>query len=153
MNKTLLTQEGAIKLQVELKDLKEKRDHLIGQIEEVAQPDESGEDGLATQLKEELEVIYDKIDKIEETLEVAEIITDKKQSFKTVQVGASVKIKISGNSVKEFHIVNQMESDPTINKISDTSPLGSALLGKKVDDEIEVLAPVGKITYKIVSIG
>ena len=69
MNKTLLTQKGYDKLSAELAVLKEKRDHLITQIEEVAQPDESGEDSLATQLKEELEVINDKIDKIEEALE------------------------------------------------------------------------------------
>lgn len=54
MNKTLLTQEGYQKLVVELSELKQKQTRLVTQIEEVAQPDESGEDGLATQLKDEL---------------------------------------------------------------------------------------------------
>lgn len=152
MNKTYLTQDGFQKLQQELVDLKLKRDRLVTQIEEVAQPDESGEDGLATQLKEELEVVYAKIEKIEQTLEIAEVMTGERVKNGMVQVGSLVKIKISGNSIKEFNIVSHMESDPTQNKISDQSPLGLALIGKKLDDEIEVDAPVGKITYKIVSI-
>lgn len=148
--KNLLTKAGYDQLTQQLKDLKGKQDHLITQIEDVAQPDESGEDGLASQLKEELEVTNTQIEQIEKTLESSEIISDK-TSFDEIQVGCKVKIKIA-SSTKEFYIVNQLESDPTVNKISDQSPLGKALIGKKVDDEIEVEAPIGKIVYKIVSV-
>ena len=148
--KNLLTRAGYDQLTQQLKDLKDKQEHLITQIEEVAQPDESGEDGLASQLKEELEVTNNQIEQIEETLESSEIISDK-ASFDAIQVGCKVKIKIAA-ATKEFFIVKQLESDPTVNKISDQSPLGKALIGKKVNDEIEVDAPVGKIVYKIVSI-
>ncbi len=148
--KNLLTRAGYDQLTQQLKDLKDKQEHLISQIEDVAQPDESGEDGLASQLKEELEVTNTQIEQIEETLESSEIISDK-TSFDAIQVGCKVKIKIAA-ATKEFFIVNQLESDPTVNKISDQSPLGKALIGKKVNDEIEVEAPVGKIVYKIVSI-
>jgi len=152
MNKTYLTQEGFQKLTIELVDLKTRRDRLVTQIEEAAQPDESGQDGLATQLKEELEVVYAKIEKIEQTLEIAEVMNGQPAPNGMVQIGSVVKIKISSDTTKEFSIVSHMESDPTQNKISDQSPLGLALLGKKLHDEIEVTAPVGKITYKIVSI-
>jgi transcription elongation factor GreA len=148
--KRLLTKDGYAQLAEQLSELKKKQDHLISQIEEVAQPDESGEDGLVTQLKEELEVTNNKVDEIEEALEVSEVISDKK-NFDSIQVGCKVKIKVSSNT-KEFYIVSQLESDPTLNKISDQSPLGKALMGKKVNDQIEVEAPVGKIIYKIVSI-
>lgn len=148
--KNLLTKTGYDQLSQQLKDLKDKQDHLITQIEDVAQPDESGEDGLASQLKEELEVANNQIEQIQETLENSEIISDK-TSFDSIQVGCKVKIKVS-SSTKEFYIVNQLESDPTVNKISDQSPLGKALIGKKINEEIEVDAPVGKIVYKIVSI-
>ena len=148
--KNLLTRAGYEQLTQQLQDLKDKQDHLITQIEDVAQPDESGEDGLASQLKEELEVTNTQIEQIEETLENSEIISDK-TAFDSIQVGCKVKIKIA-SSTKEFFIVNQLESDPTVNKISDQSPLGKALIGKKIDDEIEVDAPVGKIVYKVVSI-
>jgi len=149
---TILTQEGYAQLQQELIDLKQKRDRLVSEIEEVAQPDESGEDGLATQLKEELELVIDKIEKIDVALETAKIINSKTSKKDKVDVGCKVKIKILGNSTKEFEIVSELESDPTQNRISNTSPLGLALIGKKINDEIEVDAPVGKITYKIISI-
>ncbi|KKP57736.1 MAG: Transcription elongation factor GreA [Candidatus Gottesmanbacteria bacterium GW2011_GWA1_34_13] len=51
-----------------------------------------------------------------------------------------------------FTIVGEWEADPKEKKISHSSPLGKALLGKKIGEEIEVLAPVGKIRYKIISI-
>lgn len=151
-NKTYLTKQGLIKLQAELDELKIRQQHLITQIEEVAQPDETGEDGLVVQLKAELEVVNDKIDKLEEAITNSEILNDKNNSNHIVQIGSRVKIRISGRLEKEFHIVSNFESDPTQNKISNESPLGQALLGKKLHDEIEVSAPVGKITYKIVSI-
>ena len=148
--KNLLTKSGQQDLEKQLVELKKKQEHLITQIEDVAQPDESGEDGLASQLKEELEVTNNKIDEIEEMLENSQVVSDK-TTFDSIQVGCKVKVKIA-NTTKEFSIVNQLESDPTLNKISDQSPLGKALVGKKVGDEIEVDAPVGKIIYKIVSI-
>ncbi len=150
-HKNLLTQEGYDSLVEQLKEFKNTQDHLIAQIEEVAQPDESGEDGLVTQLKDELEVIDAKIEKLEEVLENIEIISGS-CDYDEVKIGCKVKIKISGNMTKEFNIVNHLEADPTTNKISDQSPLGVALLGKKIDDEVEVSAPIGKIKYKIVSI-
>jgi transcription elongation factor GreA len=148
--KKLLTKDGYNQLTQQLIDLKKKQDHLISQIEDVAQPDESGEDSLVTQLKEELELTNNKIDEIEESLEISEVISDKVRSD-SVQVGSKVKIKVS-SSTKEFHIVSHLESDPASSKISDQSPLGKALIGKKINDEIEVDAPVGKIIYKVVSI-
>jgi transcription elongation factor GreA len=151
MNKTILTQAGYNKLVAELDELKQKQTRLVTQIEEVAQPDESGEDGLATQLKDELEVINSKIEKIEEAFETVEIVNSQNKSD-VVQIGTTVKIKILGNSEKEFSIVSHFESDPSTNKISDQSPLGQALIGKRINDQVEVDAPVGKITYKIIAI-
>lgn len=150
-NKTVLTKEGFLKLQQELVVLKIKRDQLIDRIEEVAQPDEAGEDGLAVQLKEELEVVNNKIEYLEESLSNVEIVNGKYLG-NNIQVGSKVKIKISGNTQKEFYIVSEFEADPSLNKISDQSPLGMALVGKKLHDEIDFMAPVGKLTYKIISI-
>jgi transcription elongation factor GreA len=148
--KNFLTKNGCQKLNQQLVDLKKKQEHLISQIEDVAQPDESGEDGLASQLKEELEVTNNTIDEIEETLVSSEVVNGN-TSFNSIQVGCKVKIKIATDT-KEFFIVNQLESDPSLNKISDQSPLGKALIGKKINDEIEVNAPVGKTIYKVISI-
>lgn len=150
-SKIQLTKTGYLKLTEELTELKSKRDLLIERIEEVSQLDESGEDGLTVQLKEELELVLSKIEALEEAVESAQIITSA-TSFDHVQIGSKVKIKISGNTEKEFHIVSELEADPSQSKISDKSPLGLALLGKKLNEEVEVDAPLGKITYKVVSI-
>lgn len=151
-HKNLLTQEGHNSLVEQLNNLKKKQEHLIIQIEEVAQPDESGEDSLATQLKEELEVVNEKIEDLELVLEDVTIISGDCSGRDQVEVGCKVKIKIIGNSTKEFHIVTHLEANPAINKISNQSPLGVALLGKKINEKIEVNAPAGIITYKIMSI-
>ena len=151
MTKNQLTQEGHAQLVSELAELNSKADQLINKIEEVAQPDESGEDSLAAQLKAELEVVNAKISSIEDVLDNFEIITSN-HTTDTVQVGSKVKIKISGNSERVFHLVGEFEADPSANKISSQSPLGVAMMGKKVHDEFDVQAPAGKLTYKIVSI-
>ncbi|MBU1118061.1 GreA/GreB family elongation factor [Patescibacteria group bacterium] len=151
MTKNQLTQEGYDQLVAELKNLNQKSDQIINRIEEVAQPDESGEDSLASQLKAELEVINTKIADIEAVFENLEIITGKPSSS-IVSVGSKVKVKISGNSEREFQIVSELEANPALNKISSLSPLGVAMVGHKVKDEFEVNAPVGKLKYKILSI-
>lgn len=151
MTKNKLTKEGHQQLVSELATLNEKASLLVDKIEEVAQPDESGEDSLASQLKAELEVVNSKIASIEEVLENFEIINGH-PSTTSVQVGSKVKIKISGNSERTFHIVGELEADPTANKISSESPLGLALMGKKLHDQFDVDAPAGKLTYKIVAI-
>lgn len=151
-HKVLLTKEGHQKLTQELANLKQKQEHLVIQIEEVAQPDESGQDGLAQQLKEELEVVLEKINKLETALSVATIINRKKLSKTEIQIGSRVKIKLSPQNEKEFEIVDKLEADPSLNKISHQSPIGQALMGKKINQTVDVSAPVGNITYKIISI-
>lgn len=151
MTKNQLTKEGHEQLVAELVNLNDRADQLIVKIEEVAQPDESGEDSLASQLKAELEVVNSKIASIESVLDNFEIISGKK-STNVVQIGSKVKIKVSGNSERIFHLVGEFEADPSANKISAQSPLGVAMMGKKIHDQFEVEAPIGKLTYKIVAI-
>jgi len=151
MTKQQLTKEGFDKLKQELTKLNTKASQLVDRLEEVAQPDESGEDGLASQLKAELEVLNDKISGYEEVLANVEIVTGK-TSKSIITVGSTLKIKIGSTAQKEFTVVSEFEADPTTNKISDQSPLGLALLGKKVGQTFQIDAPVGKVTYKIVSI-
>lgn len=151
MAKNQLTPEGKKQLTADLKALSLRADELIKKIEEVAQPDESGEDSLAVQLKAELEVVNSKIATLEEALENHEIIS-KPRSKSKVDLGSKVKIKIRGNGERTFYIVGEFEADPSQNKISSTSPLGLAMMGKKVKDEFEVNAPAGKLIYKIIAI-
>lgn len=149
--KIILTQEGFQKLTSQLEELKEKQGRLIDQIEDVAQPDESGEDGLATQLKEELEVTNNQIDEISEALETSQVVSNK-TSNQVVQIGCKVKVKINNKETRDFFIVSHLESDPNVSKISDQSPIGKSLIGKKINDVFDIETPAGKMTYKIVNI-
>ena len=68
-----------------------------------------------------------------------------------VNVGCKVTLHINGKK-EEFTVVGEWEADPSSKKISHESPLGKALMGKKVGDKVEVEAPAGKIHYKILNI-
>ena len=65
--------------------------------------------------------------------------------------GHSVKVTVNGQQVM-FQVVGEWEANPTQKKISHSSPLGQALMGKHVGDQVEVVAPAGKIVYTIVAI-
>jgi len=149
--KNQLSKTGHEVLTKELAELKIKKDLLITRIEENSQPDEEGENLLTVQLKEELELVASKIDELEEGLLNCEIITGNKK-YSQVEIGCKVKVNLSGKE-KEFHIVSHFESDPAKSKISDRSPLGMALVGKKVGEEIQFEAPLGMVKYKIIAIG
>ena len=69
-----------------------------------------------------------------------------------VQLGSKVSLKSSDGKTKEFQVVGTVEADPLQGKISDESPIGKALLGQKVDEEVEIKTPIETITYKIVDI-
>ena len=92
-------------------------------------------------------------------IETEELGKMKIELDKPVKIGDDVvltlrpeKIKISNNGERTFHIVDELEADPSINKISLSSPLGVAMMGKKIGDQFEVDAPVGKLIYKIIAI-
>ncbi len=107
---------------------------------------------LSVQLKEQLEMVVNKIEELEEALLNSDIIARPGKTT-SVEIGSKVKVRMSGAREKEFHIVSQLEADPVQSKISDQSPLGLALIGKKVNQEVEVTAPAGVLRYKIVAIG
>ncbi len=150
MTKLQLTKESFVKLSKELKDAKIKEQDLLAKIEYNSESDEEGENPLAVQLKEELELVSAHIEELEEGLLKAEIVTEKKK-YDTVQLGADVTVKV-GRSQKTFSIVSHFESNPSLNKISQNSPLGLALSGKKVGETAELTAPAGKVSYTIVAI-
>ena len=149
MKKTFLTASGYEKIESELKALKEKRDQLTARLEEVSQPDDLGDDSVAVQLKNEIELVSAKITKFQEAVQTAQIITKKKST--QIDIGSTVTVEVS-KSRHDLTIVGDLEADPSRNYISDQSPLGQALIGKRNGQKVSVIAPAGKITYKILKI-
>lgn len=80
-----------------------------------------------------------------------EVITKPRGDSK-VQLGSQVALQDGGGKKKEFQVVGTVEADPLNGKISDESPIGQALLGKKVGDSVEIKTPAETATYKIVDI-
>lgn len=103
--------------------------------------------------KEELEFLDGRIDELREVLENAKVINGVGKSAKTGQVDMGTKVTVGINGDRHvYEIVGEWEADPVNKRISPESPLGQALVGKKVGDLVEVEAPAGKVTYKILAI-
>ena len=150
----LLTQEGYDNLEKELEKLKTETRYEIadrikvalgfGDLSENSEYDEAKNAQAANEMK---------IAELENKLKYAKIIDESEIDTKTVQVGNVVKVlDMEFDEEIEYTIVGSTEVDLAQNKISNESPIGEALLGKKVKDVVDVQAPVGVLKFKILAI-
>ncbi len=154
MEKTFLTPEGKIQLENRLNELKTiKRPEVskkIGIAREFGDLSENAEYDAA---KEEQGLIEAEILEIEAKLRNCVIINKNELSTKNVAVGCTVKLyDKSFDEEIEYEIIGSTESDPIKGLISNESPVGKALLGKKKGDKVEVETPGGIIEYEILEI-
>ena len=148
--KILLTSQG-------LAGLKKEYDHLINQkrpeaVERLAVARGQGdlaENSEYTAARQDLAFIDGRIAELQLVLHDAKVITSHPKG--KVNVGCKVTLHVNGKR-ESFTIVGEWEADPLQKKISHSSPLGTALIGKKVGEIVEVDAPAGKIKYKILTI-
>ncbi len=149
-----MTEDGLKKLEEELETLKTKgRADIAEKIKIARGYGDLSENSEYDEAKNEQAKIEARIIEIEAMLKNAEIIVDIKGAPKIVKVGAKVKVlDIELNEEFEYYIVGSTEADPLSNKISDESPMGKALMGKKTGSEAVVEAPAGEIKLKILKI-
>ncbi|OGV90614.1 transcription elongation factor GreA [Microgenomates group bacterium RIFCSPLOWO2_01_FULL_46_13] len=143
-----LTKEGYDELVVELAEVKEKK--LPAAIERVKRARDFGdlsENSEYHSARDDLSFLEGRIEELESLIVRAKIIKTGK-STKAVTLGSKVTVRANGQTHTYF-IVGEYEADPTEKKISHESPLGRALIGKKVGEKVEFVAPVGKILYEI----
>lgn len=150
----LLTQEGYDNLEKELEKLKTETRYEIAERIKVAlgfgDLSENSEYDEAKNAQAQNEM---KIAELENKLKYAKIIDESEIDTKTVQVGNVVKVlDMEFDEEVEYTIVGSTEVDLAQNKISNESPIGIALLGKKVKDVVDVQAPVGVLKFKILAI-
>ena len=151
MKKIQLTRQGFDKLNTELNELKTmKRPLTVDRLQKARSMGDLKENSGYQSAREELGELDGKILEVEYILNNAEIITTA-VSDDTVSLGKKVTVDIRGQQ-KIISIVGEFESDPMNGKISATSPIGSALLDKKVGDTVSVNPPGGAIPYTILSI-
>ncbi|MEM4270626.1 MAG: transcription elongation factor GreA [Candidatus Pacearchaeota archaeon] len=150
--KIYLTREGLEDLKKELEDLsKVKRPDVLARVSQARDMGDLSENAEYVAAREELSFIDGRIDELEELLRQAVLIDGQKSSSKIVKLGSTVTLIVKGKK-EVFTVVGEWEADPKEKKISHESPLGKALIGKKVGEKVEVEAPAGKISYSIISI-
>lgn len=152
--KTLLTYEGLKELEKEIEYLKgKKRLEIAEKIKQARSFGDLSENSEYDEAKNEQGAVEARIVKIEGILRNAQIIDEDEIDTTTVQVGCKVKIfDMEYEDEDTYHIVGSTEADPSKFRISDESPVGSAIMSKKVGDIITVNAPAGEIKIKILDI-
>ena|SRR5690348_7062820 len=150
-NKTLFTKEGLDELKREYDELvTTKRPVAVQRLSDARELGDLSENSEYAAAKEDLTFMDGRIAELEEIIHGAKLISSNHPKNE-VGVGCKVTLHVNGKK-EEFTLVGEWEADPTQKKISNESPLGKVLLGKRVGEKVEVEAPAGKIAYKIVSI-
>ncbi|PIP74490.1 MAG: transcription elongation factor GreA [Candidatus Levybacteria bacterium CG_4_9_14_3_um_filter_35_16] len=153
VKKIYLTKEGLEELKNEHNELVNvKRPDVLERVSQARNLGDLSENAEYVAAREELSFIDGRIDELEELLKQASLISeDKKNLSHMVELGSKVTVNVKGKN-ESFMVVGEWEADPMDKKISHESPLGKALLGKKVGEKVEVEAPAGKVDYTIVSV-
>ena len=147
--KVNLTQDGYNNMTKELSKLQKERIKITSEIEKAAADDDVRENAPLEAARESQGMVMSKIREIESTLKIAEIIDSKTDKTK-VQIGSKVLLIQSNSNAKlEYQLVEPREASPLHKKISIGSPVGEAILGRRVGDEVNVATPQGQITYRV----
>ena len=154
MNKIPMTASGYEKLKEELKKLiNEDRPNIIAAIAEARSHGDLSENAEYQYAKEQQSLIEGKIQEIESTLGLAEIIDVSQLSGKEIKFGATIEIEDNDSGIKsKYQIVGEYESDINNKKLSINSPLARGLIGKTKDDIVEVVSPKGTKSYSVLSV-
>ena len=152
--KNILTYEGLKKLEDELQDLKVvKRREIAQKIKEAREQGDLSENAEYDAAKDEQRDIEARIEEIEKILKNAEVVVEEEVDLDKISIGCKVKIlDCEFNDELEYKLVGSTEANSLKGKISNESPLGRALLGATVGQEIKVEAPVGEVLYKVLEI-
>ncbi len=147
-----LTPEGEAKLMAELEELKgPRRVELAARLRSAIQMGDLSENADYHKAKEDQGFLEGRIQEIEAILRNS-VIIEKSAKKGVVSIGSHVTIQEDGFEPETYHLVGPTEADPRNGRISHESPIGSALMDKKVGDTAEADAPGGRIKFKIIKI-
>ncbi len=150
----IVTEEGLKELEKELEYTKTtRRKEVAERLKEAISYGDLSENSEYQQAKEEQGFIEGRILDLEKKIKYSKIISGKNGKGTNVRIGSTVEIKnISSKTEEKYTLVGTTEADPLSGKISNESPLGVALLGKKKGETVVVDAPSGKFEYEILEI-
>lgn len=152
--KTILTYAGLKALEDELENLKVvKRKEVAGKIKEAREQGDLSENAEYDAAKDEQRDIEARIDELEKILKNVEVVVEEEVDLEKINVGCTVLVHDDEYDEEiEFKIVGSTEANSLQGKISNESPVGQALMGKKVGDVVNVETPAGEIKYKVLKI-
>lgn len=145
-----LTPAGKLELEKELEELKSQRAVVAQKIADARDYGDLSENAEYDAARTEQGQLETRIAEIEDILLNASIIEHTKTS--SIAVGVTVVLQADKGKTVSYTIVGSVEADPLEGKISDESPIGQALLGKKVGEEVSIKTPRGEVSYKVTEI-
>jgi|KBSSwiStaDraftv2_1062776.scaffolds.fasta_scaffold563172_2 transcription elongation factor GreA len=152
MNKLFhLTKQGVHELDTELKQLIAQRAIIADRIKTAREFGDLSENMEYSAARQDQERNETRISEIDHILKNVQVISAPKSDGKVV-LGSTVRLKTEDGKTKEFQVVGTVEADPLNGKISDESPIGRALMGKKEGEAVEIKTPVETAMYKIADI-
>ena len=154
MKEVILTPEGYEKLKQEIETLStEKRREVADRIRVAREFGDISENAEYDDAKNEQALLEHRIATLEERLRNARVISKKDVAKDVVSIGSKVKLRdIDAKQTVEYRIVGSAEANPAENKLSNESPVGKAIIGKKKGETVEVAAPRGAMKFKILEI-
>jgi transcription elongation factor GreA len=150
-----LTAQGAAELRAELEELVNvRRPRLAALLKEAISQGDLSENADYADAKEQQAFLEGRIKYLENLLRVATILDDREDGKASglVQPGLEVTVQMDGEPPETYRIVGAAEADPRSGKISNESPLGAALLGRRVGDTVRVQTPGGVVEFQIIHI-
>jgi transcription elongation factor GreA len=149
-----ITRDGLKKIEDELRYLEtERRSQVADKIRQAKELASTQNNAEYEDAKNEQAMVEGRILQLNQLIQNAELIDeDGASKSKQVILGSRVKVRSDEGKAVEYVIVGPAEADPREGKISNESPVGRALIGKRVNDEVQVTAPRGIITYKVTKI-
>ena len=150
----ILTSEGYEKLKQDIAYLStEKRREVADRIRVAREFGDIAENAEYDDAKNEQAMLEARIAKLEEQLVAARVIQKKEITADVVSIGSTVRLKdMDANETVEYYIVGSAEANPTERKLSNESPVGKAILGRKKGEVVQVEAPRGSLKFKILDI-
>jgi transcription elongation factor GreA len=154
VREVILTPEGYEKLKQEIEFLSnEKRREVADRIRDARQFGDIAENAEYDDAKNEQALLEQRIAKLEERLRDARVLEKGEVKSDIVSVGSRVRLRdIDAGKTFEYHIVGSAEADPAESRLSNESPVGKAIMGRKKGETVEVTTPRGALKFKILGI-
>ena len=151
VDQKLMTKVGLANLKKDLVKLENRRPGAVERVEAARQMGDLRENSEYHAAREDLTLLDTQVDELKEILVNVKVVTGNNNGNNQIGLGNLVTVENNGQKIN-YHLVGEHESDPVQKKISYTSPLGQALMNRKVNDKVIAKTPRGKIEYLIIAI-